>query len=103
MAYPFKIQPNGRPALVEFGSDEWGAQHIYAYLMTILGERHLAPNYGTEDLLFQPEINAGELLVSFIEFYPDIEIDEIDFAPGEGGSQSIDVKFRVVEAVNEDG
>lgn len=102
LSYPFRIESTGRPALVEQGGDEWAAQQIYSFIMTHQGERDLSPNFGSQDLLFQPEINFGEILVSFVEFYPEIEIDSATVDISEYGERFVQVQFSVTDGVDED-
>lgn len=71
-------------------------------MMTLRGERKLAPDFGSNDLLFLPEINVGDLLVSFARYYPDVEIDDVNIIAGQTGTNAIDINFSTTEVADED-
>ncbi len=52
ISFPFRLTGTGEVAVVEQGSDEQVAQMLAAVLMTVSGERMLAPDFGTQDPAF---------------------------------------------------
>lgn len=52
LSHPFRLVPNGAVATVEQESDQGDAEQIAVLVLTIRGERPLAPGFGVTDPTF---------------------------------------------------
>lgn len=73
LAFPFRIDPvSGRADTVTVGSEREAADAIAMLAMTRLGERELAPGFGTRDPAYTENVDiAGEIAAGLVLWGPD--------------------------------
>lgn len=76
--YPFHVNPDGTVAKTPEG-EEYYAQELANLILTSPGERHLVPDYGITDPVFD-NLNTVELLGKIEMFGPPVTIREGDIA-----------------------
>lgn len=96
LAYPFRLNSNGRAARVVQGSEAHLAQQAVQFASTRPGELRLAPTYGLEDPTFRT-VYPGEIVVGLARFHPDIHVDSVRITPADGeGTAGISIDFSAV-------
>lgn len=97
MAFPFRIAPNGFVATVLDDTDEEYAQELEVLIGTHLGERHLVPQYGVEDLAFDPT-PITTVAAQVEKFGPPVEITNITINDIDEEHTDIEVDFDQITA-----
>jgi len=69
LSFPFRITPTGAAATVGYGTDAEIDEAIAVLTMTQLGERPMAPDYGTPDPAFNG-LHTGDVQVGLTDHGP---------------------------------
>lgn len=94
LAFPFRIQANGRAALVGDESDESDAQQIAFLLMTRVGERPLNPEYGTPDPTFDTTgVSEADIAAQVAAMGPPVDLTGVSLTPTADGLATVEITF----------
>ena len=94
LAFPFQIRLNGRAALVADDSEECDAQQIAFLLLTRIGERPLAPEYGTPDPTFDVRGSSeADITAAIAAMGPTVDVDSVTVTPTADGTSSVEITF----------
>lgn len=93
LAFPFRLDTTGVPALVRQGSEAHLAQQAYQFVNTRPGELPLAPTYGLDDPLFRV-VEKGEVITGLAMFHPDLDVVDVTIRWGDAdGTYYIGIEF----------
>jgi hypothetical protein len=95
MSFPFSFaSADGQAATVEQGSDVWMAQCIASVVLTVPGERVLAPAFGLPDPTFSG-FSYAALALAMSTYYPQINLSGASITTGATGAQ-VEVNFNAI-------
>lgn len=93
LSFPFRLAPNGAPVTVEVDSDAHYMDLLVALAMTRPGERHLVPEFGVNDPVFD-EFDGAALVAAAAAFGPPVEIDGVSVSYVDETTEEIVVTFH---------
>lgn len=94
LAFPFRFLPNGRAAMVEDESDASDAQEIAFLLLTRVGERPLAPEYGSPDPTFNTEgVSEADIAAAIAAFGPPVDVELVAERATADGMSAVEITF----------
>lgn len=77
LSYPFRVGPSGTAVTVEQGSDRAHGEELAVLVLTRLGERILAPDYGVDDPIFD-ELRLEDVSAGVAMFGPPVDVAELE-------------------------
>jgi hypothetical protein len=93
LSVPFLLSPNGSPRTVLQGSEQHRVQQVAGLIQTRIGELPLALTFGIPDPAFTT-VEPTEIIAAIDNFFPDIEVTDVDAYFTETGEFVIDVIFE---------
>lgn len=99
LSFPFRLNPGDPNQFVtlEFGTPEYKAQQIEAFMLTQVGQRPLYADFGIEDPTFgsgNANFDDTTFVSEFATFYDDISLDTVNVIGSEGALSSIEIEFN---------
>lgn len=81
LSFPFRLDPTGRAATVQPGSDAETDEAIAVLVLTMLGERPMSPQYGIPDPAFAG-LALSDIQVGLDQFGPqNIRVNAVNITP----------------------
>lgn len=93
LSVPFSLGSSGAPRVIVQGSEAHRVQQVAGLIQTRIGELPLAPTFGVPDPAFTT-IEPTEVIAAIDNFFPDIEVTDVDVYFTETGEFVIDVIFE---------
>jgi phage baseplate assembly protein W len=94
LAYPFRFLNNGSAALVADDTDESDAQQIAFLLLTRVGERPLAPEYGTPDPTYDTiGLTEADIAAAVAAMGPTVDLAGVTVTPTADGLSTVEITF----------
>lgn len=70
LALPFRVERNGKVAVLEQDTLDEIAQSVLVLLLTHRGQRLEVPDYGIQDLVFDSDIDYSAITAAIFEWEP---------------------------------
>lgn len=93
LSHPFRLLPNGAAAAVEQDSDAGDTEQIAVLIMTVAGERELAPGFGITDPAFEGFL-PGEIAAGVAAYGPPVTIVDVDVIDINETEQRVEVTYE---------
>jgi phage baseplate assembly protein W len=91
-SFPFRLQPNGRVATVEQGSDAGDVEAVAMLLLTRLGERPLVPSFGIPDPTFNT-LDEHDVIAAVATFLPGVTVRSVTAAATTDRTQQVQIEL----------
>ena len=93
LSVPFRLHVPGSFKKTEYGSDQYKAEQIAAFIRTHSGERLIYKDFGIDDPTFD-DFDEADFASAFSDFYPDIVIATIEVEEEKGAISNIRIEFE---------
>lgn len=93
LSFPFRLDPTGRAATVQAGSDTEVDEAIAVLVLTNTGERPMAPQFGIPDPAFSG-ISISDVQVGLDQFGPaGIEVMDLEITPRSESKSDAEIRW----------
>lgn len=93
LSWPLRLQPNGRPATLEVGTEQDYAEQLAALVLTRRGERPRVPSFGITDPVMAG-VEPTEILAGVAAFGPPVRVRDIRMAVDAPGRQTVTIDWE---------